>query len=35
MEKGYWTSTSYMGWIDGRYKEFVSEEEYLEIVRGS
>lgn len=35
MEKGYWLGYSYMGWINGQYKEFVSEDEYLEAVRES
>lgn len=32
MPKGYWTTYSFMGWIDGGYKEFVSYEEYLDIL---
>lgn len=29
--KGYWTSSGYMGFIDGHYKLFVSDSEYIEI----
>lgn len=31
--KGYNTSNGYMGYINGRYMLFVSEEEYLEYLR--
>ena len=33
--KGYYTSTSYMGWIPqfGKYIEFVNEKEYKEFYR--
>lgn len=30
--KGYWTSYSYMGYVDGSYREFVSEEEYYNYI---
>ena len=29
--KGYYTATGYMGWIDGEYRLFVSESEYVEM----
>jgi hypothetical protein len=29
--KGYWTSSGYMGFIDGHYELFVSDDEYIEI----
>lgn len=32
-EKGYYVSTGYMGWINGRYKLYSSESDYLEEVR--
>lgn len=32
MPKGYWTTYSYMGYINGSYEEFVSYEEYLDIL---
>ena len=32
--KGYWTNQGYMGFIDGQYKLFVSEDEYYEIYEG-
>ena len=35
MIKGYYISTGYMGFIDGKYKLFATEGEYLEIVRES
>ena len=35
MIKGYYISTGYMGFIDGEYKLFATESEYLEIVRES
>lgn len=28
--KGYITAGGYMGWVDGRYILFASEEDYLE-----
>lgn len=31
--KGYWTSTSYYGYVNGKYEEFVSDTEYLEMMR--
>ena len=30
--KGFWTSYSYMGYVDGCYLEFVSEQEYLDYI---
>jgi hypothetical protein len=32
-EKGYYVSIGYMGWINGRYKLYSSESDYLEEVR--
>ena len=32
--KGYWTSSGYMGFIDGHYELFVSDDEYIEIYNG-
>ena len=31
-EKGYWTYSSYMGYVDGKYHEFVSDSEYHEMM---
>ena len=31
MMKGYWTNSVYMGFIDGEYRPFVSDTEYIEI----
>lgn len=31
--KGYYISTGYMGYLDGKYRLFATEAEYLEIVR--
>lgn len=31
--KGYYNGTSYMGYVNGYYKEFESYEAYLEYVR--
>ena len=31
--KGYVVPYGYMGWIDGRYKLFSTEDEYVEIIR--
>ena len=31
--KGYWTRNKYMGYVDGQYKEFVSDTEYKECVK--
>ncbi len=33
MYKGYYISTGYMGLIDGSYRLFATETEYLEIAR--
>lgn len=33
MIKGYLVPYGYMGFIDGKYKLFATEDEYLEIVR--
>ena len=32
--KGYWTGTAYMGLVGGRYMQFVSEEEYIDYMKG-
>ena len=32
--KGYHVSTGYMGYLNGRYMLFATEEEYEEIVKG-
>lgn len=31
--KGYWTDEYYMGFVDGEYKRFVSDTEYVEYLR--
>lgn len=33
--KGYLTATGYMGYVDGRYLLFCSEDDYLDYVRES
>lgn len=33
MTKGFVTPYGYMGYLDGRYRLFATEDEYLEIVR--
>ncbi len=30
--KGYTTANGYMGWVDGEYMLFVSEDEYREYI---
>jgi hypothetical protein len=32
--KGYNTSTGYMGYVDGEYRLFASERDYLEYISG-
>lgn len=32
--KGYLVSDGYMGYVEGRYMLFASEEDYLEYIRG-
>lgn len=32
--KGYVTESGYMGYVDGRYMLFASEDKFLEYVRG-
>lgn len=32
MLKGYYTNSCYMGFVDGRYMPFASEEEYREYI---
>ena len=32
--KGYFTESGYMGYVDGRYVLFASEEDYKEFIEG-
>ena len=34
MPYGYWTPSGYWGLVNGRWMEFVSEDEYIEYIEG-